>query len=484
MVIIKTMKAGRIEKIGLKPLWFSGLGLVMVGILILNGDIKLLAQARGQKVEIKVGTSLSLTVPNAEVELTANPTSTGTFVKNKLTLGMKTNNITGYNLSVTDDNTDTGMIHDGGSARINNVAGDTAEENFAINTWGMAMAGTGGMLTYRKLPLVHESALVLKQTNTANTGGVADSLDLWFGVKLDNTLPSGRYSDVVKLSLVANYVPQNFYSVTSMTEMTSAICNSIPTPNAFNPSGTINEDVPETTLTDPRDGNVYTVRKLADGNCWMVDNLRLGGEQPILLTPENSDVATNFTLPAKTAISQIKAQNGGNFTFDMYPWAATPRPEVLYSDVPEYAQGDEYGKYYGIDVVYAGSFEDGLTEAPHSICPKGWQIPGKTGSKRWRELIVSYVPELAAGNYSNAVKVLSKPLELTMTGTYGMDWDNKGSNYFGNAMKMYALDNAGIAVCNPTNGHGYCNNNFPDYGVNINQSVSKVGWQSVRCVAR
>ena len=37
----------------------------------------------------------------------------------------------------------------------------------------------------------------------------------------------------------------------------------------------INAEVPETYLKDDRDGNWYRVRKLADGNCWMIENLRL-----------------------------------------------------------------------------------------------------------------------------------------------------------------------------------------------------------------
>ena len=36
----------------------------------------------------------------------------------------------------------------------------------------------------------------------------------------------------------------------------------------------INADVPETYLKDTRDGNYYRIRKYADGNCWMSENLR------------------------------------------------------------------------------------------------------------------------------------------------------------------------------------------------------------------
>src|SRR5690606_36207878 len=53
-------------------------------------------------------------------------------------------------------------------------------------------------------------------------------------------------------------------------------------------------------LTDTRGGieRTYRVAKLADDNCWMLDNLKLGSTtSAISLTPSNSNVASNFTLP-------------------------------------------------------------------------------------------------------------------------------------------------------------------------------------------
>ena len=43
-------------------------------------------------------------------------------------------------------------------------------------------------------------------------------------------------------------------------------------------------------LTDSRDGNTYKVRKLADGQCWMIQNLRLGDSKLSnrILTSDNS----------------------------------------------------------------------------------------------------------------------------------------------------------------------------------------------------
>ena len=54
-------------------------------------------------------------------------------------------------------------------------------------------------------------------------------------------------------------------------------------------------------LTDARDQKQYWVAKLADGNCWMTQNLDLdlgvkdGDTDTTVLTPADSDVSNNWT---------------------------------------------------------------------------------------------------------------------------------------------------------------------------------------------
>jgi hypothetical protein len=64
-----------------------------------------------------------------------------------------------------------------------------------------------------------------------------------------------------------------------MQEMTTAICATATTPNASATTyiTTYTADktkVPQTTLRDTRDNKTYTVRKLADGHCWMTDDYK------------------------------------------------------------------------------------------------------------------------------------------------------------------------------------------------------------------
>jgi len=54
-----------------------------------------------------------------------------------------------------------------------------------------------------------------------------------------------------------------------------------------------------TVLTDTRNGQNYRVRRLPDNRCWMIDNLKLATPgTPLTLTSTDSDVSTNFTIPA------------------------------------------------------------------------------------------------------------------------------------------------------------------------------------------
>ena len=89
-----------------------------------------------------------------------------------------------------------------------------------------------------------------------------------FGAFVNTELPGGAYSNRVVVSAVVNpaYVP-SLSQIDNMQEMTAEICQ----------ASTENETK---RLTDTRDGKKYWVTKLADGNCWMTQNL--DGTHPAL----------------------------------------------------------------------------------------------------------------------------------------------------------------------------------------------------------
>ena len=108
----------------------------------------------------------------------------------------------------------------------------------------------------------------------------------------------------------------------------------------------------------------------------MTQNLRLGdGTKTYTLTPADSDVSANWTLPI--------AQTSGNVS-----WGNAANT----SNTPHlYATGnDSYGNYYNWYAATAGTglgtmssaSATNFTNAISSICPKGWRLPngGATAS--------------------------------------------------------------------------------------------------------
>ncbi|MBR3180328.1 hypothetical protein IKF57_02240 [Candidatus Saccharibacteria bacterium] len=135
-----------------------------------------------------------------------------------------------------------------------------------------------------------------------------------------------------------------------------------------------------TALTDTRDSNVYTVAKLADGNCWMIENLRLGSTTATTLTPTDSNVASNFTLSASTnPTAWCEDDNATCFDQSMLNSDNTTN-SVASMTTPD-ANIYSYGNYYNWYSVTAGTGTYSMTSgnATGSICPIGWRLPAEAG---------------------------------------------------------------------------------------------------------
>lgn len=146
---------------------------------------------------------------------------------------------------------------------------------------------------------------------------------------------------------------------TTMQTFTSAHCSALAIYTGSNPEAV-------QSLTDSR-GSItrsYEVAKLADSNCWMLNNLKLGGSSPITLTPADSDVESDFTLPP-LVISGTTSYHE--------PTAAGPVP----GDTGTGATN--YGYLYNFSAATAGesraSHDRYAGNAPHSICPVNWRLP-------------------------------------------------------------------------------------------------------------
>ena len=205
-------------------------------------------------------------------------------------------------------------------------------------------------------------------------------------------------------------------------------------------------------LTDKRDNEVYTVARLADGNCWMVDNLRIGAEGTRGQNQNDNTVTnqylsqgyggysgndtnygnfiglaasetSNFSSSAVansvyysgtqsgTATIDIGTSNYAGFRLPRYNGSNTDVNTIIdsttftqdYTDANNVSSSGTYneanlysfGNYYSWNAAMANT--NNYTSSTYSevtgtsICPSGWSIPSSYGTgKEYGLLSVAY----------------------------------------------------------------------------------------------
>ena len=149
-----------------------------------------------------------------------------------------------------------------------------------------------------------------------------------------------------------------------------------------------------TALTDIRDGNVYAVAKLVDGNCWMAENLRLDSNMTATINSQNTDrPADSFkSLPSSSdnwcttyeeeCIDRLLINNNNTNI-----GGTNESGETLLPGYDKWASGDQwqwyaYGNYYNWYTATARDGKYGIDsgEIYSSICPKGWNLPSQSAN--------------------------------------------------------------------------------------------------------
>ena len=195
---------------------------------------------------------------------------------------------------------------------------------------------------------------------------------------------------------------------------------------------------------DSRDSDIYQIQRLADGKCWMLENLRLGSTYAITVTASNTNSSGNFTLPASTVQSNFNPD-------DASAWS-TARINTTVKNSTSTVAGYtvKYGTYYnycaasaGTRCIYGGS---GAGSISYDICPKAWRMPTGSGGE------FSTIYAVYSNNYSVFQQAFRAPLNGCMLsdnayprGSTGCIWsanwsDNAGSTFYLNSSSIAPAD--------------------------------------------
>ena len=381
---------------------------------------------------VTIEPSLTLTIPTSSIVLNLDPSSK-TFDSKNLNVSVGTNNKTGYKLTLStpNDNTDLERDTSGDTTAISATiptldTGTYTESTFTANKWGYSINSNTAIpstVTTGFVPFVSGNTLMERDTAINH-----DETELSFASKIDYLQPAGAYNTILQFNIVANPL------VDYMQNLNPALCTTTPM-----------------TVVDKRDNEEYTIAKLADGNCWLLENLRLDISDPsvqakLTSATTNADNATlgylkngggSSPYPANSVIA--KTASSGSWTNDY----ANPYIATEYKNTIQPASGSspagKIGIYYNFCAASAGSYcyAENLSSgnASQDICPAGWRLPAGGASGEYKALFAAY-----SSNVANFQAALSTPLSGDFysgsaynRGSYGNFWSstrNDGSNMY------------------------------------------------------
>ncbi|MBR3414573.1 InlB B-repeat-containing protein, partial [Candidatus Saccharibacteria bacterium] len=174
-----------------------------------------------------------------------------------------------------------------------------------------------------------------------------------------------------------------------------------------------------TTAVDRRDNTTYNIKKLADGKCWMTENLILGYDAVKPLTNENTNIPDNdnstYYLPkAGTRGNFNSATSTGPSTFDSNndnQAQVQYRAQGSSGDQPSSGTLGQSTGYYNFYTATLGCsyYQDGLSSGQcasgyiqKDICPKGWHLPTGGAGGQFAALDIALNPDDASAGTSRS----------------------------------------------------------------------------------
>ena len=248
-----------------------------------------------------------------------------------------------------------------------------------------------------------------------------------------------------------------------------------------------------TALTDSRDNNTYAVAKLPDGNCWMMENLRLDSSANLNSSNTNNPAISSLATSSDDWCTTVNAAcvdqselNTNNINIGGSNSAGLPLlPATWYmggdAEIDSRVYWYGYGNYYNWYSATAGrgTYDMDSGSATGDICPSGWSLPtgGDNGQFKDLDIVMG-----GTGDYQTTVQAANR-------------WRDYPKNFvlFGWWEGLYAINRGGYgnywsSTVSSDHEDSYVMSIYTASGSNIVSPKSHVGYRnqghSIRCLAQ
>ena len=224
-------------------------------------------------------------------------------------------------------------------------------------------------------------------------------------------------------------------------------------------------------VRDVRDNHVYKIQRLADGKCWMMENLDLGRTA---LTTDLTSSNTNLTntVTASTFNGWKKTIGSSTYTAGEFISLSTTNTSNQFDADP--VPGSFYGTLYNYCATSAGTIcsdkNSNNNDATSDICPAGWRLPTGGSSGEFQALY-----NLTDYNTNTKMRAPSTNNGAAFAlagyfGSYSPDYQGSDGRYWSSTR----YNNSSMNVLYLTQGYVY-----PNYQGTIERNYG----YSIRCVA-
>ena len=247
----------------------------------------------------------------------------------------------------------------------------------------------------------------------ANTDSVSgSSFKSTYAAYVSQAQAADTYTGKVKYTIVHPSTPATPENLSIMQNFSPSECTSTPT-----------------RVVDNRDNHIYTIQRLADDHCWMMDNLDLGREDlTVDLTSQNTNLVT--TISADT-FNSWRTTEGTN---------TTATGEFIPLEGTDPIANTTYGTLYNYYVASAGTVygDNGAIKTDSDICPAGWRLPTGSTYKEYYSLAIIYNESIN----SFRSPIHGGGLAFTFSGSFG----NGAPSGMGNTGKYWGANRMNDAV--------------------------------------
>jgi hypothetical protein len=191
----------------------SSVPLIAIALVAVLASVQ--ANAVSTTVSSSIGSIISVFTSSGTVAINATPTSGGVQTINNDVVTISTNDAAGYTLKLA-ETTASGALVSGGNS-VPATSGTFASPAYeAVNTWGyrvdsagtfgagptsaVSSAAISGTLKFAAVPAT-ASPDTIKTTSATATN---DTTNVWYGVAVNTSTPSGAYTNSVTYTATAN----------------------------------------------------------------------------------------------------------------------------------------------------------------------------------------------------------------------------------------------------------------------------------------